>query len=79
MSATTTTALPPRLAFLRGEITPDSGEWGPARVGRTYRDHGYDAPKGTTHAADLRRLHRMGLLDQHNRPGGQYYVAKGAS
>lgn len=75
----TTTALPPRLAFLRGEITPDSGEWGPARVGRTYRDHGYDAPKGTTHAADLKRLHRMGLLDQHETRKGRHYTPRGTA
>jgi hypothetical protein len=75
---TSTLALPFRLEFLRGEITPGSGEWTPARVRQAYLAQGCGAPKGTTHAADLRTLHRMGLLDQLNRPGGRFYVAKGA-
>jgi hypothetical protein len=35
---------------------------------------GYDAPKGTTHKADLKLLHRMGVLDRRDQPGRTYYV-----
>lgn len=78
MSATTALALSPRLAFLFDLIVREGGEWSPSRVEPNYANSGHRAPKGTTHAADLRRLHRMGLLDQHNRPSGQYYVAREA-
>ena len=70
----TTSTLPSRLTVLRGAVRRQGGEWTPARVARTYLDAGIDAPKGTTHKADLKRLHAIGVLDRRDQPGRTYYV-----
>jgi hypothetical protein len=67
-------AIHPRLAFLCRLVRRQGGEWTPARVGRAYTAGGYDAPKSTTHKADLKSLHRMGVLDRREQPGRTHYV-----
>lgn len=71
----TSAGLHPRLSLLRHLITHEGGEWTPARVARAYAKAGYDAPKGTTHKADLKTLHRMGVLERCEQSGRQFYVA----
>jgi hypothetical protein len=67
-------ALHPRLSLLERLVRRQGGEWTPARVGRAYLAAGYDAPKGTTHSADLKMLHRMGVIDRRDQPGRTHYV-----
>lgn len=74
---TETPDLHPRLVLLRRLVRRQGGEWTPKRVGRAYLKAGYDAPKGTTHSADLKTLHRLGDLDHRTTPGRQYYVPAG--
>lgn len=68
------TSLHPRLSLLCRLVRCQGGEWTPARVSRALVAAGYDAPKGTTHKADLKLLHRMGVLDRRDQPGRTYYV-----
>lgn len=77
MSATIT--LPPRLAFLFDLIVREGGEWSPSRVEPNYANSGHRAPKHTTHSADLERLWRMGLLDQHETRKGRHYTPRGTA
>lgn len=67
-------ALRHRISVLERDVRRQGGEWTPARVGRTYLAAGINAPKGTTHKADLKRLHRMGVLDRRDQPGRTHYV-----
>jgi hypothetical protein len=69
-----TPALPPRLAYLRDLVISQGGEWTPARVERAYYAGGWDAPKHSTHKADLKALHQMGVLDRRDEPGRTHYV-----
>jgi hypothetical protein len=69
-------ALHPRVALLLHRIRREGGEWTTARVSRTYRRAGYDAPQRHTHRADLSRLHQMGVLDRHEQPGRRYYTPR---
>lgn len=70
----TTSTLPPRIERLAAAVRRQGGEWTPARVARTYKAAGIDAPKGTTHKADLKRLHAIGVLDRCDQPGRTHYV-----
>lgn len=63
-----------RRTFLLGLITRRGGRWDPSHVAKAYATHGYDAPKGTTHAADLDALYRRGHLDRHDTPRGRYFT-----
>lgn len=63
-----------RTSFLDLMVRVQGGEWTPTRVGRLYADHGVDAPKRTTHRADLKRLHDQGVLDRRDDVGRTYYV-----
>lgn len=67
-------ALHPRVALLLHRIRREGGEWTTARVGRTYKRLGYDAPQHTTHRGDLKRLHRAGHLHRYDQPGRTYYT-----
>lgn len=71
---TTATTLPPRLDYLRDLVIRQGGEWTPARVERAYEAGGWGAPKRRTHKADLRLLHRLGVLDRRDQPGRTHYV-----
>jgi hypothetical protein len=70
----TVAALPPRVSLLRRLVRRQGGEWTPARVARAYLKAGCEAPKHTTHRADLKTLHRLGVLDRREKPGRTYYV-----
>ena len=70
----TAPALPMRLHLLRALVARQGGEWTPARVARAYATAHIDAPKSTTHKADLKRLHAMGVLDRRDQPGRTHYV-----
>lgn len=75
---TTATTLPPRLDYLRGLVVSQGGEWTPARVERAYETGGWDAPKRRTHKADLKALHRMGVLRLRQQVGRDFYqLARG--
>lgn len=63
-----------RTSLLVRMIRLQGGEWTPARVGRLYADHGVDAPKRTTHRADLKRLHDRGVLDRRDDASRTHYV-----
>lgn len=63
-----------RTSILIRMVRVQGGEWTPARVGRLYADHSVDAPKRTTHRADLKRLHDRGVLDRRDDVGRTYYV-----
>lgn len=69
----TAEALHPRLALLIALIRRQGGEWTTHRVGRTYRKAGYDGrPHGCRR--DLKRMHRMGVLDLRETTGRRWYV-----
>lgn len=66
--------LHPRLALLVQLVARQGGEWTTRRVGRAYKTAGYDAPQRHTHRHDLKRLHRMGVLDRRETTGRRWYV-----
>ena len=69
----TVDTLHPRLALLIALVRRQGGEWTTARVQRAYRKAGHDGrPHNCRH--DLKRLHRMGVLDRRETTGRRWYV-----
>jgi hypothetical protein len=65
---------PERLALLRRALRERPGPWTTREVQKLYRAHHHAAPLRKTARDDLAKLHREGLLTQHEEPGRRFYT-----
>lgn len=65
-----------RLAHLLAAIHTHRGKWGPKRAQQLYRALGIDEPRRATAKRDLRALHALGHLVEHDATDRHFYTVR---